>query len=85
LARYNVTSAALADDTGKVRYFEGTPIPTSMLLVALLGFLAWQGYIGTNLPLGEVEVLGWHFHPFVLVYFVLGSTMISKTLRIPKP
>src|SRR3954468_7058162 len=38
LARFNVTAEALADaDTGKVKYFEGTPIPTSIVLVAVLG------------------------------------------------
>src|SRR5919109_266992 len=38
LARFNVTAAALADtETGKVKYFEGTPIPTSILIVAVLG------------------------------------------------
>ena len=31
-ARFNVTAASLADDTGKVKYFEGTPIPTSSVL-----------------------------------------------------
>ena len=31
LARFNVTASALADSTtGKVKYFEGTPIPTSI-------------------------------------------------------
>src|SRR5580765_2958944 len=37
LARFNATSAALTNtSTGKVRYFEGTPIPTSILIVFLL-------------------------------------------------
>ena len=36
LARYNVTSAALSGGTGKVPYYEGTPIPTSLVLVAVL-------------------------------------------------
>ena len=37
LARFNVTSSMLTDgDTGKVKYFEGTPIPTSILIVGLL-------------------------------------------------
>ena len=32
LARFNVTAAALSDsETGKVKYFEGTPIPTSIV------------------------------------------------------
>jgi CDP-diacylglycerol--serine O-phosphatidyltransferase len=35
LARYNITAEALAADaSGKVKYFEGTPIPTSVLLSA---------------------------------------------------
>src|SRR5262245_21036713 len=29
LARYNITAETMAADSGKVRYFEGTPIPTS--------------------------------------------------------
>ena len=29
LARFNVTADALADESGKVKYFEGTPIPTT--------------------------------------------------------
>src|SRR6187402_1849032 len=38
LARFNVTSEELSDaETGKVKYFEGTPIPTSILIVLLLG------------------------------------------------
>jgi len=37
LARFNVTAAALSDESGKVKYFEGTPIPTSILIVGLLG------------------------------------------------
>ena len=38
LARFNVTAEALADvNTGKVKYFEGTPIPTSIVIVAVLG------------------------------------------------
>ncbi|MFI5326850.1 MAG: CDP-diacylglycerol--serine O-phosphatidyltransferase, partial [Candidatus Rokuibacteriota bacterium] len=31
LARYNITAETLATETGKVRYFEGTPIPTSIV------------------------------------------------------
>ena len=44
LARFNVTSADLADaPTGKVKYFEGTPIPTSILIVALLAVALASG------------------------------------------
>ena len=34
LARYNVTASAAAAAATKVKYFEGFPIPTSLLLVA---------------------------------------------------
>jgi CDP-diacylglycerol--serine O-phosphatidyltransferase len=46
LARYNVTAEALSDDQGKVKYFEGTPIPTSILLVLLMFGAASQGALG---------------------------------------
>lgn len=84
LARFNVTAAALADESGKVRYFEGTPIPTSLLLVLLLGVQYASGRVGDQLWGGLVQLgpLGWH--PFSLGYFLLGCTMVSGTLRIPK-
>jgi CDP-diacylglycerol---serine O-phosphatidyltransferase len=84
LARYNVTAGDLADDSGKVKYFEGTPIPSSLILVAILAACAYLGGIGDNLPFGTVEIAGARWHPFSLLFFVNGSTMISKTLRIPK-
>ena len=84
LARYNVTAADLADDTGKVKYFEGTPIPSSLILVAILAICIYAGRIGDSLPFGVVEIAGAGWHPFSLLFFLNGSTMISKTLRIPK-
>jgi len=84
LARFNVTAEALADaDTGKVKYFEGTPIPTSVLLTGLLAIVAWKGRIGDDLW-GGAWVLGWSLHPLVLLFALSGTLMISKTLRIPK-
>ncbi len=84
LARYNATADALSDESGKVAYFEGTPIPTSLALVLVLAILTWQRRIGAALPLGEIELFGLALHPLVLMYFVSGSLMISKTLRLPK-
>ena len=84
LARYNATAAVLSDDSGKVSHFEGTPIPTSLVLVLVLAILAWQGRIHAALPLGNVAVFGLQFHPLALIYLASGSAMISKTLRIPK-
>ena len=84
LARFNVTAAALSDGTGKVKYYEGTPIPTSLVLVALLGWFHAKGWVGPALPFGRVTIAGLFFHPISLVYAVSGSLMAS-TLRIPKP
>jgi CDP-diacylglycerol--serine O-phosphatidyltransferase len=85
LARYNVTAEALSGESGKVRYFEGTPIPTSTLLVLIMVALAWRGRLGAELPLGVVDLGPVTFHPLVLLFVISGSLMISKTLRIPKP
>jgi CDP-diacylglycerol---serine O-phosphatidyltransferase len=84
LARYNVTAEALADETGKVKYFEGAPIPTSVLLVAFLALLTAYDRIGVDLPLGRIRFLGAAFHPLVVLFAIGGTAMISKTLRIPK-
>jgi CDP-diacylglycerol---serine O-phosphatidyltransferase len=84
LARYNVTAGEIADASGKVKYFEGTPIPSSLIIVALLAICVYLGRIGDSLPFGVVEIAGANWHPFSLLFLVNGSTMISKTLRIPK-
>ena len=85
LARYNITAEALAADaSGKVKYFEGTPIPTSVLIVGLLALAAWKGHIGDAVWFGMYKLGAWEFHPLVLVYLLSGSLMISKTIRIPK-
>ena len=83
LARYNVTAEKLSEGSDKVKYFEGTPIPTSMFLVLLLAFAAWQGAIGPALWFGAVQVAGYTLHPLVLLFAVSGSLMISR-IRIPK-
>ena len=85
LARYNVTAEALSGGGDKVKYFEGTPIPTSLALVIVLAIAAWQGAIGPDLWLGMLQLGPWQFHPLVLMFALSGSLMISKTLRIPKP
>ena len=85
LARYNVTAEQLSGDEGKVRYFEGTPIPTSTAIVGLLAAAVVTGNFGDALWGGMLQLGPWQLHPLVLVYAVSGSLMISKTLRIPKP
>lgn len=84
LARYNVTAEKLSEGGDKVKYFEGTPIPTSVLLTALLAWAAWQGRIGGQLWGGAFDLGPWTLHPLVLLFVLSGSLMISKTLHIPK-
>ncbi len=84
LARYNVTAESLSAGSAKVPYFEGTPIPTSVLLTAVLALAAWQGRIGEALPGGAWAIGPWLLHPVVLLFALSGTLMASKTLRIPK-
>jgi CDP-diacylglycerol--serine O-phosphatidyltransferase len=85
LARYNVTAEQLSGGGDKVKYFEGTPIPTSLALVIVLAVAAWQGALGENVWFGMVQLGPWQVHPLVRMFALSGSLMISKTLRIPKP
>jgi len=83
LARFNITAEALSEGGDKVKYFEGTPIPTSLVLVMVLAAAAAQGAIGDQLWLGRLELGGFYLHPLVLLYAVSGSLMVSR-IRIPK-
>lgn len=83
LARYNITAETLSEGTDKVKYFEGTPIPTSIVLVLLLALAAWFGAVREELWFGVVTLAGYELHPLVLVFAISGSLMISR-LRIPK-
>lgn len=84
LARYNVTAETLSEGADKVAYFEGTPIPTSVVLVAVLAFAACQARLGEQLYFGVWTLGPWQLHPLALLFVLSGSLMISKTLRIPK-
>ena len=79
LARYNVTAEAMSAEAGKVTYFEGTPIPTSIVPLGIL-MIAFH-----RAALYPVRIFGLEFHLVTLVFVVSGMLMISKTLRIPKP
>jgi len=83
LARYNVTAETLSEGSGKVKYFEGTPIPTSIVLVGLMALAASMGAVRDQLWFGKVLVGGFTLHPLVLMFAVSGSLMISR-IRIPK-
>jgi CDP-diacylglycerol---serine O-phosphatidyltransferase len=85
LARFNVTASSLADNrTGKVKYFEGTPIPTSLVIVGVLAIASWQGSVDNALWFGVTRIGPATLHPLTLIYAASGSAMISKTLRVPK-
>ena len=83
LARYNITAETMSQGGDKVKYFEGTPIPTSLLLVIVLGVAAALGRLGDQLWFGMIHIGPWQLHPLVLAYAISGSLMISR-MRIPK-
>ena len=84
LARFNITAETLAEGpSGKVKYFEGTPIPTSIVLVGLMAVAASVGAVRGQLWLGSVTIGGFTLHPLVLLFALSGSLMISR-IRIPK-
>ncbi len=83
LARFNTTADALSDDSGKVKYFEGTPIPTSVLIVAVLAGLHLFDRLGSDMWLGSWTLGTLVLHPLTLLYALSGSAMIS-TIRVPK-
>jgi CDP-diacylglycerol--serine O-phosphatidyltransferase len=84
LARYNITAEALSEGGDKVKYFEGTPIPSSLLLVMLIFGAATQGALGESLWFGQVVIAGFTLHPIVLFFAASGSLMVSR-IHFPKP
>ncbi|KAK9446885.1 uncharacterized protein V1518DRAFT_422881 [Limtongia smithiae] len=87
LARFNVTVANLPKDkSGKSKYFEGTPIPTTLSLVFLIAYWVSKDLILDALPGGVVAAGTWYeVHPAIGLFFASGCAMISKSLQIPKP
>ncbi|KAL1852690.1 hypothetical protein Plec18170_005825 [Paecilomyces lecythidis] len=87
LARFNVTVAVLPKDkTGKSKFFEGTPIPTTLSIAAFMAYWVSQGWILDDLPLGLAAAgTPFEFHPIALLFAVSGCLMVSKTIKIPKP
>ena len=83
LARYNVTADELSEGTNKVKYFEGTPIPSSFLILCMLAVAAWLGALREQMWFGRISLLGHVLHPITLIFGVSGSLMISR-IHIPK-
>ncbi|KAJ5295901.1 CDP-alcohol phosphatidyltransferase [Penicillium antarcticum] len=87
LARFNVTVAVLPKDkSGKSKYFEGTPIPTTLSIASLMAYWVSQSWTHENIPLGLfAEGTIFEFHPVVLMFVLHGCLMVSKSIHIPKP
>ncbi|KAB8236125.1 CDP-diacylglycerol--serine O-phosphatidyltransferase [Aspergillus alliaceus] len=87
LARFNVTVAVLPKDkSGKSKYFEGTPIPTTLSITSLMAYWVSQGWVQEDLPLGLVaQGTSFEFHPVALLFVLHGCLMVSKSIHIPKP
>ena len=83
LARFNVTAADTADPSGKVKYYEGTPIPSSIIIVILLGVAFALNHTGPEIWFGAVRLGSMTLHPFTLIYGLSGSAMIA-TFKVPK-
>lgn len=85
LARFNVTVQMLPKDaTGKSKYFEGTPIPTTLSIVAVMAFWANKGWILEDLPLGTIGSGLFEVHPAVGIFVLSGCLMVSRSIHIPK-
>ena len=87
LARFNVTVSVLPKDaTGKSKFFEGTPIPTSLGVDSVMAYWLYNRWILEDIPLGVwAEGTAFEIHPVVGIFLIHGCLMTSRTIRIPKP
>lgn len=86
LARFNVTVANIPKDAGgKAKYFEGTPIPTTLFIVGLMALSYYCGRTHDDIVGGLwLEPTRFEFHPAGLIFALSGCAMISKSLKVPK-
>jgi len=75
LAGCNVTAECLSAGVIKVAHFEGAPIPTSVVLTAVLAGIAWQRGLTLSLPRGAWELFGWTLHPLVLMFALAAARL----------
>lgn len=94
LARFNATVASVPKDSaGKSKYFEGLPIPSSLMLVGVMTYWVRQGWTGLpggqGLPLGVTQLWGepggnGEIHTAAAIFGGWAAAMVSKTLQVPK-
>ncbi|KAE8539598.1 CDP-diacylglycerol-serine O-phosphatidyltransferase [Cryptococcus gattii VGV] len=96
LARFNATVALIpSDPSGKSKYFEGLPIPSSLALTTMMAWWVKQGTYAhptgftkhNDVPFGVVTLWGedggWgQVHVISALFAVWGAMMVSKTLRV---
>lgn len=92
LARFNATVALIpADSSGKSKYFEGLPIPSSLGLTAAMAFFVHKGWFvgaGNELPFGSIHVWGkegcvtGEIHVLAIIFAFWAAAMVSKTLKV---
>ncbi len=84
LARYNVTLEEMSGEAGKVSYYEGMPIPSSLSLVIVLAVAFGMDRVGDRMWFGSLALLGAEWHPLSLMFLLGGCAMVSAKLKIPK-
>ncbi|KAF9005579.1 hypothetical protein BDQ17DRAFT_1353408 [Cyathus striatus] len=92
LARFNATVALIPkNETGKSKYFEGLPIPSSLALVAVMAWWTKNGWIEgqAGIPWGTITLWGaeggrGEMHVVSIIFGCWAAAMVSKTLRVPK-
>ncbi|KZO89945.1 CDP-diacylglycerol--serine O-phosphatidyltransferase [Calocera viscosa TUFC12733] len=93
LARFNATVALVPkDESGKAKYFEGLPIPSTLALVGMLTYWTAKGWIAgeEGIPFGSVTLWGekdgnGEVHYACVIFAAWAAAMVSKTLKVPKP
>jgi len=93
LARFNATVALVPkDESGKAKYFEGLPIPSTLALVSMMTYWTSKGWIGdeAGVPFGTVTLWGekggsGEVHYVCAIFAAWAAMMVSKTLKVPKP
>ena len=60
-------------------------MPTSIVIVAVLGLAQYLGHVDDHLWFGVLKIGPALLHPLTVLFGISGSAMISATLRIPKP
>jgi CDP-diacylglycerol---serine O-phosphatidyltransferase len=86
LARFNVTTHLVPkDDTGKSKYFQGLPIPSSLILVVLMWYWTETGaVVGGTVPGEMFKIFGVSAHWFSIVWAGWTLCMVSHRLKVPK-